>query len=149
MTNPVLFQKTFQIQGEDFARAGEASVAVKNILKEVGFDREVIRRIAIAAYEAEMNVVMYGEGGEMQFTVHQDSVNLIIQDWGPGIPDVVWAMQEGYSTATDEMREMGFGAGMGLPNIQKNADRFDIKSTIGQGTRLVIAFQSSSKRTVR
>lgn len=132
----VLFKKRFSIKGGDFANAGEASVEVKNILKEVGFDSDAIRRIAIASYEAEMNVVMYGENGVMDLTVEPNEVHLSIEDKGPGIPDIELAMQEGYSTATEEMRELGFGAGMGLPNIKKNSDEFHITSEVNQGTRL-------------
>jgi len=102
----------------------------------------VIRRVAIACYEAEMNVVMYAEGGEMDFTVRPDGIHLVIEDKGPGIPDIDLAMQEGYSTATDEMREMGFGAGMGLPNIKKNSNVFKITSEVSQGTRLELNFRS-------
>ena len=132
----VLFKKSFSIKGGDFANAGEASVEVKNILKEVGFDSDAIRRIAIASYEAEMNVVMYGENGVMDLTVEPNEIHLSIEDSGPGIPDIELAMQEGYSTATEEMRELGFGAGMGLPNIKKNSDEFHITSEVNKGTRL-------------
>ncbi len=136
MKEEILFQKVFLIKASDFASAGEASVEVKNILKEVGFDPAMIRRVAIASYEAEMNVVMYGEGGEMTFLVKPGLIVLTVQDNGPGILDIDLAMQEGYSTATHEMREMGFGAGMGLPNIKKNTDELNIRSNAEQGTRL-------------
>jgi anti-sigma regulatory factor (Ser/Thr protein kinase) len=98
----------------------------------------VIRRVAIAAYEAEMNVVMYAERATMTFSVTPEAVRIVVEDSGPGIPDVALAMQEGWSTATREMREMGFGAGMGLPNIKRNADTFAINSEPGKGTRLDI-----------
>ncbi len=142
MDKKVLFHKSFSIKGGDFTNAGEASVKVKNILKEVGFDPEAIRRVAIASYEAEMNVVMYGEGGVMDFTVEKNEVRLVIKDEGPGIPDIELAMQEGYSTATEEMREMGFGAGMGLSNIKKNSDEFTIDSEIHRGTELKMTIRS-------
>ena len=142
MGEDVLFHKNFSIKGGDFAKAGEASVAVKNILKEVGFDPEVIRRVAIASYEAEMNVVMYGGGGEMDLTIEPDEITLALEDQGPGIPDVEMAMQEGFSTATDEMREMGFGAGMGLPNIKKNSDELNIMTEVNRGTRLEMVIRS-------
>lgn len=142
MDRNILFHKKFSIKGGDFAKAGEASVEIKNILKEVGFDPEVIRRVAIASYEAEMNVVMYGEGGQIDFMVDPKGVHLVIEDGGPGIPNIDLAMQEGYSTATDEMREMGFGAGMGLPNIRKNSDDFEITSEVNQGTRLSVVIKS-------
>jgi anti-sigma regulatory factor (Ser/Thr protein kinase) len=134
MNDNVLFKKAFTIKPSDFASAGEASVEVKNILKEVGFDPDVIRRVAIASYEAEMNVVMYGEGGEMTCIVKPGIICIRVEDKGPGIPDIDQAMREGYSTATDEMREMGFGAGMGLPNIKKNSDELTIKSDRENGT---------------
>ena len=142
MVKKVLFHKSFSIKGGDFVNAGEASVEVKNILKEVGFDPEAIRRVAIASYEAEMNVVRYGEGGVMDFTVEKNEVRLVIKDEGPGIPNIELAMQEGYSTATEEMREMGFGAGMGLPNIKKNSDEFTIDSEISRGTELKMTIRS-------
>lgn len=142
MVKKVLFHKSFPIKGGDFANAGEASVEVKNILKEVGFDPEAIRRVAIASYEAEMNVVMYGQGGVMDFTVEKNEVRLVIKDHGPGILNIELAMQEGYSTATDEMREMGFGAGMGLPNIKKNSDEFTIESEVNRGTELKMTIKT-------
>ena len=142
MAFEALFHKIFTIKGNDFSGAGEASVEIKNILKEIGFDPGVIRRVAIASYEAEMNVVMYGGGGEMDLKVEPDEITLVLEDQGPGIPDVDLAMQEGYSTATDEMREMGFGAGMGLPNIRKNSDGLNIVTEINRGTRLEIVIKS-------
>lgn len=143
MAVEALFHKTFTIKGDDFGGAGEASVEIKNILKEIGFDPGVIRRVAIASYEAEMNVVMYGGGAELDLRVEPNEITLVLEDQGPGIPDVDLAMKEGYSTATDEMREMGFGAGMGLPNIKKNSDELKITSKVNQGTRLEITIRSS------
>jgi anti-sigma regulatory factor (Ser/Thr protein kinase) len=136
MKENILFHKVFVVKGSDFANAGEASVEVKNILKDVGFEPDTIRRVAIASYEAEMNMVMYGEGGDMDLVVKPDLIVLTLQDQGPGIPDIDLAMQEGYSTATEEMREMGFGAGMGLPNIKKNTDDLKIETDPKRGTRL-------------
>lgn len=141
MSEEIIFHKNFPIRGSDYAHAGEVSVHVKNILKEIGFCQEVIRRVAVASFEAEMNVVMYGLGGDLDFVVKPNCVILVIKDAGPGITDIELAMQEGYSTATDEMREMGFGAGMGLPNIKKNSDIFNITSEVNQGTRLELTFQ--------
>ena len=140
--NEALFHTSYSIKGGDFAHAGTASVKVKNVLKEVGFDPSVIRRVAVAAYEAEMNVVMYGGGGSMHIRIHLGHVSLVIEDAGPGIPDVNMALQEGFSTATDEMREMGFGAGMGLPNIKRNSDTFKIVTAVNEGTRLELTFHS-------
>ena len=146
MADDVIFHKTFCIRGGDFAKAGEASVEVKNIVKEVGFDPETVRRVAIASYEAEMNVVMYGGEGEIDFTVNPDEILLVVKDRGSGIPDIDLAMQEGYSTATDEMREMGFGAGMGLPNMKKNSDVFRIVSEPNKGTRLEMIVRNKSRQ---
>lgn len=116
------------------------STQVKEILKEIGVDASTVRRAAIAAYEAEMNVVMYARKGEMSLSLTPSKIRMRVKDEGPGIEDIELAMQEGYSTATDEMREMGFGAGMGLPNIKKNADEFKVSSTPGKGTLLDITF---------
>ncbi len=132
------YSQTFVIEGRDFARAGSASTEIKSILKSLGVPAMVIRRVAIAAYEAEMNAVMYANRATMTFTVTPENVTMVVEDSGPGIADIGLAMQEGWSTATHEMREMGFGAGMGLPNIRRNADEFTIRSEVGKGTRLDI-----------
>ena len=128
----------FFIAGGDFGRAGSVSIKIMELLKEIGIDPTVISRASIAAYEAEMNVVMYARRGEFRLTLAPSAIHMIVSDEGPGIPDIELAMKEGYSTATEEMREMGFGAGMGLPNIKKNSDRFEIHSEVGKGTRLEI-----------
>jgi anti-sigma regulatory factor (Ser/Thr protein kinase) len=135
------FTQEFTVEGRDFFRAGTASTEIRALLKSLGVDPVVVRRVGIAAYEAEMNVVMYAERARMIFTVTPERISLLVQDEGPGIPDVQLAMQEGWSTATREMREMGFGAGMGLPNIRKNADEFTVASEVGKGTRLDIVFR--------
>ncbi|OVE79160.1 anti-sigma regulatory factor [bacterium I07] len=140
MEKDPFFNKQFIVRKGDFARAGEASVAIKTILKEVGIDSSIIRRVAIAAFEAEMNMVMYGGGGKIRLSLTKDCVHLKVMDKGPGIPDISLAMTEGYSTATHEMREMGFGAGMGLPNINKNANELKIDSKLNEGTTLDIWF---------
>jgi len=145
MKEKILFEQKFEINGGDFVNAGESSYKIKSILKEIGIDSDIIRRISIAAYEAEMNVVMYAEHGAMHLLVYPGKILLRIEDRGQGIKDIELAMQPGFSTATEEMREMGFGAGMGLPNIKKNADVFDIKSTAGKGTNLNITFNLNSK----
>jgi len=141
--------RAFEITGRNFSRAGNASTRVKDILEDIGIDPFVIRRVAIAAYEAEMNVVMYADRAEMTLLVTPELLTLRFRDEGPGIPDIGLAMQEGYSTATPEMREMGFGAGMGLPNIKKNADRFVITSEVGRGTNLDIQFDLVPKKEAR
>ena len=118
---------------------------IKNIIKEIGFQPGIIRRLAVASYEAEMNLVMYGGGGIMELRIDTEKVTLIVEDKGPGIPDISRALVEGYSTATEEMREMGFGAGMGLPNIKRNSDSFHIESAVDEGTRLEIIIKNEAK----
>lgn len=132
--------QTFEILGGDFGRAGRVSTKIKEILKELGVGLSFIRRAAIVAYEAEMNVVMYARKALFTLTLTPGQIHFKIEDEGPGIPDIELAMQEGFSTATEEMREMGFGAGMGLPNIRKNADRFLISSLVGKGTMVSVYF---------
>lgn len=135
---PDEFVRQFEIVGDDFSSAGAVSIAVKRLVKEVGFSPELVRRVAIAAFEAEMNVVMYGGGGFLELHITADRVRLVIKDQGPGISDLDLAMQEGWSTATTEMREMGFGAGMGLPNMKKNSDRMQVLTDQGRGTTVLL-----------
>jgi len=149
MAEETVFEQSFPVQGGDFANAGEASCKVKDILKEIGVGSEIIRRVAIAAYEAEMNVVMYARKGEIHVSISPETVDLVIEDEGQGIENIDLAMQEGYSTATEEMREMGFGAGMGLPNMKKNGDEFDITSTVDEGTRISIRFHMETEMSQR
>jgi serine/threonine-protein kinase RsbT len=132
------FLESFSIVGKEFFDAGKVSTEIKTMLKELGLEPGIIRRIAIAMYEAEMNVVMYASEATVTLEITPKAITIVVDDRGPGIPDVELAMQEGYSTATPEMRELGFGAGMGLPNIKKNADHFRIESVVGKGTRLEI-----------
>jgi len=132
------FCREFEIQGGDFYNAGRVSTQIKDLLRNIGIGPGTVRRVAIAAYEAEMNVVMYARHGVARLEVTPSVVRLFVSDEGPGIEDIELAMQEGYSTATEEMREMGFGAGMGLPNIKKNSDLFEISSEVGRGTNLRI-----------
>ena len=132
--------QVFEIAGGDFSRAGTVSTNIKEILQEIGIAPSVIRRAAIAAYEAEMNVVMYAKKAQLTLTLTPKVIHIRVNDQGPGIEDIELAMQEGFSTATEEMREMGFGAGMGLPNIKRNADKFEISSSPGKGTWLDIVF---------
>jgi serine/threonine-protein kinase RsbT len=134
------FLQKFEITGRDFGKAGTVSTQIKEILQEVGIDPAIIRRAAIAIYEAEMNVVMYANRARLTMKITPDEVNFTVEDEGQGIADIEMAMQEGFSTATDEMREMGFGAGMGLPNIKKNTDKFGIASLPGRGTLLEMTF---------
>lgn len=130
----------YSIKGWDFTRAGEASCEIKNTLKQIGISQDVIRRVAIASYEAEMNVVMYARRGKMRCEIDTKIIRITLEDEGPGIENIDLAMQEGFSTATPEMREMGFGAGMGLPNIKRNSDVFEITSVVGRGTKLKMIF---------
>ena len=118
--------------------AGRASTSIKDTLKELGIAPAMVRRTAIASYEAEMNVVMYARRARMTLRVTPARITIEVNDEGPGIVDLALAMQEGYSTATPEMREMGFGAGMGLPNIRRNSDEFELHSDVGRGTDLSI-----------
>ena len=134
------FLKRYEIESHDFSRAGNISTQIKELLQEIGIDSSIIRRAAIATYEAEMNVVMYADKADLILTVSPEKIRIRIEDKGQGIENIDLAMQEGFSTATHEMREMGFGAGMGLPNIKKNADKFNISSIPGKGTSLDIIF---------
>jgi CBS domain-containing protein/anti-sigma regulatory factor (Ser/Thr protein kinase) len=132
---------TFTIKGKDFGRAGGASTTMKKNLKRLGVQPDVIRRAAIASYEAEMNVVIYAEVGTMKFNISNEKITIVVEDRGPGIENIELAMQEGYTTAEPWVRELGFGAGMGLPNIKKNSDEFYIASVVGQGTVLDITIR--------
>ncbi len=128
------------IESGDFIAAGEAASSIKRFLKQLGIDGSIVRRVAIAAYEAEMNLVIHSLGGILEIIVSPKQIKIIAEDKGPGIEDIEKAMQEGFSTASEQTRELGFGAGMGLPNIERCSDRFDIQSEIGGGTRLEIDF---------
>ncbi len=135
---------SYTIEGGDFTRAGYASSEVKGILKQLSVDSHIIKRVVIALYEAEVNVVAHAYHGEMKVAIDPDKITIVIADSGPGIPDIPRAMEKGFSTASPQVREMGFGAGMGLPNMQKNVDNLDIRSTVGQGTTVTMTtyFQS-------
>ncbi len=124
----------FEVEKDDFVRAGETSSSIKRILRQLGIDSAIIRRVSIAAYEAEMNIVIHSSGGRIELEVTPCSVKITASDKGPGIGNLELAMQEGYSTATDKVREMGFGAGMGLPNMKRCSDRFYVTSSEGSGT---------------
>mgnify|MGYP001063049275 FL=1 len=132
--------KHYPIDHGDYVRAGEASADIKRALRQLGVSMEILRRVSVAAYEAEMNMVIHSLGGEMRLLVEADRVRLVTQDVGPGIADIDRAMSEGFSTANEEAQSMGFGAGMGLPNIKRNSDEFDIQSQLGQGTRIEAVF---------
>lgn len=133
-------KKSFHIKARDFIRAGEASINVQNILKSMNFDPKLIRRIAICGYEGEMNAVMHGGDGLLNIEIDTHKLVLEISDDGPGIEDIEKAMQAGFSTAKDEDREMGFGAGMGLPNMKRNSDQIIVESEKDRGTQVRMVF---------
>lgn len=139
-TEEMLLSSELFIEGSDFAKAGMVSTEVKSTLKKIGFDPKLVRRVAISTYEGEMNVVMHAQRAKVNLSVTPRLIEVVIDDEGKGIPDVELAMQEGFTTATEEMRAMGFGSGMGLPNIKKNSDEMELKSEIGKGTTLKMRF---------
>ena len=132
MSAPVILK--YSVPGDDFTRAGEASSAVKKALKKLGVAPDVIRKVAIAMYEGEINMVIHADGGEITVEITPEYVNMVLADTGPGIADIDLAMKEGYSTAPDNVRSLGFGAGMGLPNMKKYTDDIHIDTELGVGT---------------
>ncbi len=126
----------YTISPDDFTRAGEASSDVKSKLKKMGVTPEAVRKVAIAMYEGEINMVIHAKGGEISVHITTESIEMILEDVGPGIPDIELAMQAGYSTAPDAVRSLGFGAGMGLPNMKKYSDVMEINTVIGEGTTI-------------
>ena len=139
MTDFVNFH--FDIDGDNFTSAGEASVKIKKLLRQMEFSAETIRRVSVAMYEGEINMVIHANGGTADVNVYCDRIEVILKDSGPGIPDIEKAMQEGFSTAPDNIRSLGFGAGMGLPNMKRNADDFHITSSAGEGTTIQMGFK--------
>ncbi|HOG20586.1 MAG TPA: anti-sigma regulatory factor [Salinivirgaceae bacterium] len=129
-------QFEFKIMGGDFASAGTASSEVKKVLKQINIDPKIIKRVVVALYEAEVNVCAHAYAGKVDVKITPEEINITITDKGPGIPNIEEAMVEGYSTATPAVREMGFGAGMGLPNIKRNTDKMHIESVVNKGTTL-------------
>ena len=134
---------TYDISADDFTRAGEGSSDVKRKLKQMGVSPEAVRKVAIAMYEGEINMVIHAKGGKITVEITPEQIKMILADVGPGIPDVELAMQAGYSTAPDEIRSLGFGAGMGLPNMKKYSDDMYIDTRLGQGTTItmIVALQ--------
>ena len=128
----------YEVSPDDFTRAGEASSDVKGKLKQMGVPPDAVRKVAIAMYEGEINMVIHADGGQITVTVSDDDIVMVLADKGPGIPDVEKAMQEGYSTARPEVRSLGFGAGMGLPNMKRYTDRMEIDTVVGQGTTITM-----------
>ena len=129
---------TYDISAEDFTRAGEASSDVKKMLKQIGVAPEIVRKVAIAMYEGEINMVIHADGGKITVTITPTQIHMVLADHGPGIADIDQAMQAGYSTAPDNIRSLGFGAGMGLPNMKKYSDEMTIDSVVGEGTTVTM-----------
>ena len=128
----------FDVDGDDFTSAGQASVQIKKSLRQLGIAPETIRRVSIAMYEGEINMVIHAGGGEADVSVTEDEVIITLTDHGPGIPNIEQAMQEGFSTAPDNIRSLGFGAGMGLPNMKRYSDKMDIETVLGKGTKITM-----------
>jgi len=130
----MIIEQQYFVKGGDFSRAGSASSQTRKLLKQLDISPEKIRNIVIALYEAEMNIVAHAREGTIRITIDKDSILMLLEDQGPGIPDIEQAMKEGFSTASSKVREMGFGAGMGLNNMKRNTDLLEITSTVGAGT---------------
>ena len=128
----------FDVNGDDFTSAGQASVAIKKNLRQLGISPDIIRRVSIAMYEGEINMVVHADGGDADVSVSEDYIEIVLKDQGPGIANIEQAMQEGFSTATDSIRSMGFGAGMGLPNMKRYTDYMTIDSVVGEGTTITM-----------
>ncbi|MBQ2687363.1 MAG: anti-sigma regulatory factor [Clostridia bacterium] len=128
----------FDVDGDDFTSAGQASVQIKKNLRQLGISPDTIRRVSIAMYEGEINMVIHAGGGEADVSVSEDQVIIVLKDQGPGIPNIEQAMQEGFSTAPDAIRSLGFGAGMGLPNMKRYTDFMNIESEVGKGTTITM-----------
>ena len=138
MSEPIRFH--YNIDGEDFTSAGQASVQVKKMLRQLDFDAETIRRVSVAMYEGEINMVIHANGGAADIVVWDEKIEVILADTGPGIPDISLAMQEGFSTAKENIRSLGFGAGMGLPNMKRYSDDMKIDTVVGEGTTVTMSF---------
>lgn len=136
MSETVKFR--FTVDGDNFTMAGQASVAVKKNLRQLGISPEAIRRVSIAMYEGEINMVIHAGGGQAEVFVHEGMIEIVLTDNGPGIANVELAMQEGFSTAPDQIRSLGFGAGMGLPNMKKHTDYMNIETKLGKGTKITM-----------
>ena len=136
MSEELIFR--FDVDGDDFTSAGQASVQIKKNLRQLGISPEIIRRVSIAMYEGEINMVIHAGGGNAEVRVCENYIDIILEDHGPGIKNIEQAMQEGFSTAPDTIRSLGFGAGMGLPNMKRYSDSMDIQSTVGVGTTITM-----------
>ncbi len=133
----------YTVPGDDFTRAGEASADLKSRMKKLGLPPGAIRKVSIALYEGEINLAIHAHGGDIDVEITDDEVRMVLSDQGPGIADISLAMSEGWSTAPDEVRSLGFGAGMGLPNMKKYSDEFDIQSAVGVGTTVTMAVKTA------
>ena len=136
----MVIQESYPVQADDMTAAGDVSARIKRHMKRLGVPAAVMRRVSVCTYEAEINLVIHSDGGQIDFEIAEDRITVRASDVGPGIPDIGKAMTEGWSTATNEVRNMGFGAGMGLPNMKRNADGFDIVSAVGTGTDITMTF---------
>ncbi len=136
----VILEQVYPVEAGNYASAGQASTTIKRTLKQLGINAEVLRRLSVASYEVELNLVIHSMGGELLLQLEPNQITLISRDVGPGIPNIEKAMTEGYSTANEEARTLGFGAGMGLPNMKRNATTFDIESEVGKGTTIRMSF---------
>ena len=135
-----MIKETFSVVANDMTAAGDVSARIKRQMKQLGVPSSIMRRVSVCTYEAEINLVIHSMGGGIDFEITDENIIVHVYDVGPGIPDIEKAMTEGYSTATNEVRNMGFGAGMGLPNMKRNADGFKIESGVGKGTDIVMTF---------
>ena len=136
----MMIKDTFHVKQGDMTTAGDASARIKRQLKQLGIPASVVRRVSVGTYEAEINLVIHSDGGRIDFEISPEKITIRVVDQGPGIPYLKKAMTEGWSTASNEVRNMGFGAGMGLPNMKRNADDFTIESTVGVGTDITMIF---------
>ena len=135
-----MIKESYPVKANDMTSAGDVSARIKRQMKQLGVPAGVVRRVSVGTYEAEINLVIHSDGGRIDYEISPERITIRVVDQGPGIPDLKEAMTEGWSTASNEVRNMGFGAGMGLPNMKRNADEFDIQSTVGVGTDITMIF---------
>ncbi|MBR3796345.1 MAG: ATP-binding protein [Clostridia bacterium] len=136
----MIIKETYAVAANDMSVAGDVSASIKRQMKRLGIPNQIMRRVSVCTYEAEINLVIHSDGGGIDFAISEEDIRVHVWDKGPGIPDLEKAMTEGFSTASSEVRNMGFGAGMGLPNMKRNADGFSIESEVGKGTDIVMTF---------
>ena len=136
----MIIKETYPVAANDMSVAGDVSASIKRQMKRLGVPSQIMRRVSVCTYEAEINLVIHSDGGEIDFEISEEQIRVRVRDVGPGIPDIDKAMTEDFSTATSEVRNMGFGAGMGLPNMKRNADDFAITSEVGKGTDILMCF---------